>query len=165
MKKKVYDHDNCGFAVIRTLTEGVVTQFFPQESRRYGFVKAKNGASIFFHIDLGRFMGPFGVKNAEWVPRFEVDTVNDDYIRDPKPGDQLVFLTRQEKKGLVASEWSTLKRYEEALIECGEFAAREEIRIMTNPRYRGYPTPEYAQRWKKRYFEEKREGFNLVFSP
>ncbi len=118
-EKKVYYYDEDGFAATFTLEEGTVTRFFPQDKRRYGFISMDNGQEVFFHTIKAKSMGPFETHQEGWIPRF-LDLFGEKPIDDPKPGDRLVFLTRQETKGLAAWAWSTLERYEEAVRACTE---------------------------------------------
>jgi|GEM_PF-4131918 len=137
-EKKVYHYDSDGQSGVFTLSEGVVTKFFSQQDRRYGFARMKNGKSVFFHLNNAELMEPFGVETLQWIPRFYTYSSSDRRIEDPKQGDQLVFLIRHEKKGESAGVWSTLNEYEQAFQRCEEHVQHEKVRIRENPYYRAY---------------------------
>ncbi|QQG42261.1 MAG: cold shock domain-containing protein [Candidatus Woesebacteria bacterium] len=96
---------------------GTVKWFDAREGKKFGFVTAEDGKEIFFHYNDGR---PIQVnvtkRRVEFSdqPTFQTkDGVR--RLRDPKPGDKIVFVRTQGYKGDKASPWSFKSIHDKAI--------------------------------------------------
>lgn len=104
--------------------EVVVDWFNPAPEKRFGFVRAKDDTSIFFHFSDGRFIMADGSQ-----PKYADATLTRGnkvfHLRDPRGGDVIVINRVHRLKGPAAVPWGFKSHYDLVL-----------ARIASQPTYR-----------------------------
>lgn len=84
--------------------EAVVEWFNPAQDKRYGFLRATDGASIFFHFSDGRFILADG-NEPKYADATLVRGGKTFHLRDPQKDDVIVINRVRRPKGLAAVPW------------------------------------------------------------
>jgi hypothetical protein len=139
MEKKVVSHyDEDGISCEMELLEGEVIKYFPQEDRKYGFVKLGNGTTLFFHLNNRSSMDGYGVEKLRYIPRFHTRYGRlGQVLRAPEQGDKILFVIGKDKKGRPCVDaWTYPSEYGEALKLCDAYRTLEAERIQCNPNFK-----------------------------
>jgi cold shock CspA family protein len=149
LQKRFYNYKEIG--------NGVITKFFPQLDRCYGFITADDGRSVFFHQTRQQMF----VCKGEDEP-----TLKSCWQEPPVEGEAVVFAVEETPKGLRAIWWAKENLYWEAKRECENrptYRLRE--RRGELPKSRLQPRPEYRTLWEGRNITELRSKYKQTWHP
>ena len=111
---------------------GTVKWFDTREGKKFGFVTDEDGKEIFFHFNDGRLIR---VNVTKRRPEFSDEPTFKTKegirrLRDPKPGDQIVFTRTQGYKGDKASPWCFKSIYDKAIEQVAKLPEPTVYRVL-----------------------------------
>lgn len=102
------------------IERGWVKFFNPAENKRFGFIRTGNREEIFFHFGDGALveLGKYGNFQQKLEPDFVVGKVPG---KDPRKGDEIVFLRQSGRKGKgnKACPWAFASEYDRLVAMVG----------------------------------------------
>lgn len=126
---------------------GKVKFFDSREGKRFGFIIDGDGSEIFFHFNDGRFIEA-GKKEPQFTEPTFVYKGKIAHLRDPQPGDLVVFERIRGSKGFKASPWGYKDNYDHALDVIAKRPPPPVYRVFESMNSLGDPQGEPNKLWE-----------------